>query len=165
MMTAKTIHIRETDSDDIPLLSDLIRDSFRDVAERFSLTPENCPKHPSNCEVEWIENDFARGVIYYILEHSGTPAGCVALEKASPDLCYLERLAVLEENRRQGFGRALVDHVFVEAKALGTEQIGIGIIAADIELKLWYQKIGFIEGETKEFEHLPFLVTFMTYQL
>jgi GNAT superfamily N-acetyltransferase len=160
-----TIYIREADSDDIPLLSGLIRDSFRDVAERFSLTPENCPKHPSNCDPEWIESDFARGVTYYILEHNGTPTGCVALEKASPDLCYLERLAVLEQNRRQGFGRALVDHVFAEAKALGTQQIGIGIIAADTELKFWYQKIGFTEEETKELEHLPFLVTFMTYQL
>lgn len=164
-MTAKTISIREADAGEAPLLSGLIRDSFRDVAERFSLTPENCPKHPSNCDLEWIENDFARGVTYYILEHSGTPVGCVALEKASSDICYLERLAVLEENRRQGFGRALVDHVFVEAKALGTKQIGIGIIAADTELKLWYQKIGFTEEETKEFEHLPFLVTFMTYEL
>ena len=164
-MTANTIYIREADSDDVPLLAGLIRDSFRDVAERFSLTPENCPKHPSNCEAEWIESDLARGVTYYILEHNGTPAGCVALEIAGPDLCYLERLAVLEEKRRQGFGRALVDHVFAEAKALRTKQIGIGIIAADTELKSWYQKIGFTEEETKEFEHLPFLVTFMTYQL
>ncbi len=164
-MTTKTIYIREAEASDVPLLSGLIRDSFRDVAERFHLTPENCPKHPSNCDPEWIENDFARGVTYYILEHNGIPAGCVALEKASPDLCYLERLAVLERNRRQGFGRALVDHVFVEAKAIGRQRIGIGIIAADTELKLWYQKIGFTEEETKEFEHLPFLVTLMTYHL
>ena len=164
-MTAKTIYIREADSDDAHLLSGLIRDSFRDVAERFNLTLENCPKHPSNCDPGWIESDFARGVTYYILEHNGTAAGCVALEKASPDLCYLERFAVLAQNRRQGFGRALADHVFAEAKALGAKQIGIGIIAADTELKLWYQKIGFTEEETRELEHLPFLVTFMTYQL
>jgi len=43
--------------------------------------------------------------------------------------------------------------------------ISIGIIAAQTDLKRWYQKIGFIEGGTKGFEHLPFRVTFMIYHL
>jgi N-acetylglutamate synthase-like GNAT family acetyltransferase len=89
--------------------------------------------------------------------------GCVALEKASPDLYYLERLAVLPQYRRNGFGKALVDYVLLEAKAVGAKKLDIGIIAEQSELKLWYQQLGFVEGETKEFEHLPFLVTFMTY--
>ena len=164
-MTAETIHIRAAGFADVPVLSGLIRVSFRDVAERFSLTLENCPKHPSNCTDEWIENDFARGVAYYILESDGAPVGCVALEKANPDLCYLERLGVLPQSRRKGFGKALVDHVFYEARTLGAKQIGIGIISDDTELKLWYQRIGFVEKETKEFAHLPFLVTFMSYEL
>ena len=164
-MTAETTYIRAAGSADVPVLSGIIRVSFRDVAERFSLTLENCPKHPSNCTDEWIENDFARGVAYYILESDGTPVGCVALEKANPDLCYLERLGILPQSRRKGFGKALVDHVFSEARALGAKQIGIGIISDDTELKLWYQRIGFIEKETEEFAHLPFLVTFMSYEL
>ena len=159
------VHIRNANSDDIPVLSRLIRDSFRDVAERFGLTSENAPKHPSNCTEEWIENDLARGVEYFILEADGAPQGCVALEKAAPDLCYLERLAVLPESRRKRFGTALVERVFLRAKALGTGQIGIGIIAAQTELKLWYKKLGFEEMETKAFAHLPFLVTFMTCRL
>jgi N-acetylglutamate synthase-like GNAT family acetyltransferase len=164
-MTDPTTHIRVAGSADIPVLSGLIRLSFRDVAERFALTLENCPKHPSNCTDEWIENDFARGVAYYILEDGGTPVGCVALEKANPDLCYLERLGVLPQSRRKGFGKALVDHVFSEARALGARQISIGIISGDTELKLWYQRLGFVEKETKEFAHLPFPVTFMSYEL
>jgi hypothetical protein len=43
--------------------------------------------------------------------------------------------------------------------------ISIGIIAAQTDLKRWYQKIGFIEDDTKEFKHLPFLVTFIMYHL
>jgi N-acetylglutamate synthase-like GNAT family acetyltransferase len=162
-MIAKTLHIREANSDDVPVLSGLIRHSFRDVAERFRLTRDNCPKHPSYCTDDWIDTDFARGVTYYILERGGTPVGCVALEKASPDLYYLERLAVLPQYRRNGFGKALVDYVLLEAKAVGAKKLDIGIIAEQSELKLWYQQLGFVEGETKEFEHLPFLVTFMTY--
>jgi N-acetylglutamate synthase-like GNAT family acetyltransferase len=164
-MTDPTIYIRVAGSADIPVLSGLIRLCFRDVAERFALTLENCPKHPSNCTDEWIESDLARGVAYHILEDDGTAVGCVALEKANPDLCYLERLGVLPQSRRKGFGKALVDHVFSEARALGARQISIGIISGDNELKLWYQRIGFVEKETKEFAHLPFLVTFMSYEL
>lgn len=37
--------------------------------------------------------------------------------------------------------------------------------AAQTELKEWYQRLGFIEGETREFEHLPFSVTFMSYEI
>jgi ribosomal protein S18 acetylase RimI-like enzyme len=164
-MTAEPINIRQADSDDITVLSSLIRYSFRTVAERFNLTSENCPKHPSNCTEEWIQNDVFRGVVYYILECNGIPAGCAALEKAPPDLSYLERLAVLPEVRKRGFGKTLVNHVFDQAKDSGARQMSIGIVSDDIELKGWYRNIGFVEGETKEFTHLPFMVTFMTYEL
>lgn len=157
--------IKVASLDDVAILSGLIRISYRDVAQRFDLTPENCPKHPSNCADEWIRNDFDRGVAYYILEHNSLPAGCAALEIPDPDIGYLERLAVLPANRRKGFGRRLVDHVFHQATDSGIKKISIGIIAAQTDLTRWYRKIGFIEGDTKEFKHLPFLVTFMMYHL
>ena len=159
------MHIKTATIDDSAILTDLIRNSYRDVAQRFDLTSENCPKHPSNCTDDWIRNDFTRGVSYYIIAHNGRPTGCAALEIPEPDLGYLERLAVLPADRRQGIGRRLVDHVFNRAKAAGVKKISIGIIGAQTDLKRWYQKIGFFEGATKEFEHLPFRVTFMTFHL
>ena len=161
----KRMHIRKAGATDISLLSELIRLSFRDVADRFKLTAANCPKHPSNCTDEWVENDFRRGVSYYILEHKSVAAGCVAIEKANPDLCYLERLAVLPHERNKGLGGKLVEHIFHKARNLGAKRISIGIIAEQTELKQWYQKIGFFDGGTKAFSHLPFRVTFMFYEL
>ena len=164
-MTGKFIHIREVNAADISLLSRLVRKSYRDVADRFKLTPTNCPKHPSNCTDEWIENDFGRGISYFILEHRDVPAGCVAIEKAEADLCYLERLAVLPHQRKKGLGSQLVEHIFRTAQKLGSKKISIGIIAEQTELKQWYRKFGFIEGDTKAFSHLPFMVTFMICEL
>jgi N-acetylglutamate synthase-like GNAT family acetyltransferase len=164
-MTGNIIQIREANSADISLLSSLVRQSYCDVAERFTLTPANCPKHPSNCTDEWIENDLARGVSYFILEHRNIPAGCAAIEKAEVDLCYLERLAVLPHERKRGLGSQLVEHIFRTARERESKKISIGIIAAQTELKQWYRKFGFVEGETKEFNHLPFRVTFMTCEL
>jgi len=146
-------------------VSTLIRVSFSDVVGRFGLTPQNCPKHPSNCTDEWVEKDMNRGVVYFILACSNTPAGCAAFEQVDSELCYLERLAVLPEERRKGYGRALVDHIISQAKSHGLKLMSIGIIAADSELKQWYTKIGFVEGETKEYSHLPFKVTFMKHHL
>jgi ribosomal protein S18 acetylase RimI-like enzyme len=157
--------MRKADHRDLSLLAAIIRDSYRDVAERFGLTSENCPKHPSNCTEGWIKKDFVRGVVYYILEHNYIPIGCVALEKAGSDLCYLERLAVSPAFRRNGFGKMLVEYIFDQAKTRKISRISIGIISEQTELKSWYRKLGFIVGETKEFSHLPFLVTFMTHEL
>ena len=103
-MSHDSIHIIKASLSDATMLSRVIRDSFHDVAERFHLTLKNCPTHPSNCTKEWITSDLTKGKAYYILEDH-IPVGCVALEKASQELYYLERLAVLPKQRRKGFGR------------------------------------------------------------
>ena len=113
-MTSET-HIRKADTTDTSLLSGLVSECFRDVAVRFGLTLENCPKHPSHYTDEWVEKDLARGVAYFVLGNDVMALGCVAIEKASSDICYLERLGVLPEARHNGFGRALVDHVISRA--------------------------------------------------
>jgi ribosomal protein S18 acetylase RimI-like enzyme len=157
--------IRACTRDDIDVLAATIRGSFRDVAERFGLTAENCPRHASNCTADWIEKDMGRGVTYFVVESEGRVVGSVALEQAKPGVCYLERLSVMPHQRRRGFGKALVVRVLSEARGLGCLRVGIGVIADQTELKDWYRKIGFEETENREFAHLPFLVTFMFYRL
>jgi len=157
--------IRTCSQKDVPILTYLIRCSFKDVAVRLALTPENCPTHPSNCTDPWIISDLDKGIQYFILEKNKLPCGCVALETAGSKTVYLERLAVLPEQRNHGYGKALVTHVIEESIALGVKSVHIGMIAKQTELKAWYRKIGFIEGETKIFEHLPFSVTYMALHL
>lgn len=159
-MNQKT-KIRLATNSDIQILSELVSNSYQTVADRFCLTIDNCPKHPSNCTEDWILSDFERGVKYFILESDGKIVGCAALEIADSELCYLERLAVLPEKRNHGFGKQLVDSVFQNAKSLGCHRISIGIISKQHELKNWYIKIGFEKGITKSFDHLPFEVMFM----
>ena len=157
--------IRICHHEDIGILTETIRKSFRDVAQRFGLTRRNAPSHPSNCMLNWIRYDMERGVTYFIAESESRTAGCVACEQASAKICYLERLAVLPEKRNQGLGKALVEHVLSKARESGADCVSIGIIAEHIALKNWYNHLGFVETETKEFLHLPFLVTLMSYNL
>ncbi len=157
------IQIRVGTKADIHVLVEIIQDSFLDVAERFGLTPQNSPTHPSNCRPEWLLREMDRGVTFYMLENDGQPVGCVALEKISDEVCYLERLAVLPQERRKGFGEALVKHVLSKARLLDVYRVGIGIIAEHKELQNWYEKLGFEEVESKRFPQLIFQVTLMAY--
>ena len=145
----------------IPTLTHIIRTSNQDVAERFHLTAHNAPKHPSNCTENWIEGAMAKGVRYFLLKADGRSCGCVALERARPEVFYLERLAVLPSDRHKGYGQALVRHAIQEAVTTGCRRLEIGIIAENVELKRWYEKMGFITGATKDLAHLPFKVTLM----
>lgn len=176
-------------------LARLIRHSFADVATRFGLTPENCPKHPSNCTPGWVAADLQRGVRYYILMADNTPVGCVGAEKASPTThnglskndggkaerksrirlplmsdnaaqnryleVYMERLAVLPDWRGMGYGTRLVQRAMDQAREWGASAVGIGIISTDTCLKRFYKSLGFKEGETRTFPHLPFEVALM----
>ncbi len=157
--------IRRAGLGDAADLARLIACAFQEVARRFALTPGNAPTHPSNCRPEWVASDLDRGVSYFLASRDQAGLGCVALESASPEICYLERLAVHPDVQRQGLGARLVEHALAEARSLGAERVSVGIIAAHTELVEWYRRLGFLLGESRHFEHLPFEVRFMTCDL
>jgi len=159
------MNIRKANRSDIDLLTNVIRKSFRDVAERYELTVENCPKSPAFYTEEQIEEDFKKGLRYYILEEDDEVCGCVALEQAGPNFCYLGRLAMLPEHRKNGYGKALVNHILDQARKIGVKRVEIGIIAKDRKLKNWYRKLGFVWKGSKKLDHLPFIVAFMYREL
>lgn len=161
----KKMIIRDAKPSDISQITNVIRRSYATVAERYGLTPSNCPKHPSNCSSSWIDSDIARGVKYYVIESDNEIIGCMALEKASEQTCYLERLAVIPEKRNNGVGSFLVNDFIKKASGIGVNTVGIGIISKQDDLRKWYQKIGFIETGQKSFEHLPFDVAFLEYRI
>jgi N-acetylglutamate synthase-like GNAT family acetyltransferase len=156
------MNIRQANEADMVILVNLLRNSFRDVAERFELTEENCPKLLAFCTNKRIKSDLGKGLTYYILEKDAQPCGCVALEKANPDVCYLMRLAVLPEHRGKGYGKALVNHIFDQAGKVGARRVEIAMISKDRKLKNWYRKFNFVQKGTKKFDHLPFVVAFMS---
>ena len=158
-------HIRPAGPADTSLLVMLIRESHRDVAVQFGLNGTNCPKHPSFCTEDWIRADLARGEKYFILSSNDKPAGCVAYEKPSAALAYLNRLSVLPPYRRKGYGAELVRFVLDLARRDSVRTLSIGVIGEHTALLEWYGKLGFSYRETKRFPHLPFSVTYMFHAL
>jgi GNAT superfamily N-acetyltransferase len=159
------MEIRPALESDAHVLAMLISKSNKDVANQFGITIDNCPRHPSFCQPEWLAHDFTRGEIYFIAYKADEPIACVATEYPSGDVAYLNRLAVLPAHRRQGVGKSLVSFVLDRARARGIKTVSIGVIGQHMALQDWYEKLGFVGGETKVFVHLPFSVKYMAHEL
>jgi len=157
--------IREASHADLPTIAMLVSESNKDVAVRFGLNAENCPKHPSFCTENWVQADLARGETYFILEDQSEPIGCVAYECPRPGLAYLNRLSVLPAHRNKGAGARLVQHIVEHARSLSVQTISIGVIGEHTDLQRWYNKLGFKDEETRRFPHLPFSVKYMSHAL
>ncbi|RPI00023.1 MAG: GNAT family N-acetyltransferase [Calditrichaeota bacterium] len=157
--------IRRATINDCSMLANLIRSAFKTVAVRFSLTPLNCPSHPSNCRAEWIQDAMAKGVEYYIMTQYDQPIGCVALQKANRDVFYMERLAVLPEFRDHGYGRMLVEHCLEIASQRKAKRVEAGVIADQTELIEWYRRLGFRFKQRARLHDLPFTVAFIYFDL
>ena len=161
-MKELTMNIHEATAQDAATLALLVSASNQDVAARFGLTLDNCPKHPSFCNADWIRADLARGERYFLAEHASGPTACVAFELAGAGVGYLNRLSVLPAHRRCGIGARLVQHVLALAHSSGLERVSIGVIGQHMALQRWYSKLGFVTGDTQQFAHLPFAVTYMS---
>ena len=155
--------IREASAKDLTTIAILVSESNKDIAEKFGLNADNCPKHPSFCTEAWVKSDLARGERYFILEEDSVPIAWVAYENPSAGLAYLNRLSVLPPCRNRGIGAHLVKYTIQLAQASSIQTISIGVIGEHSDLQRWYRSLGFIDGETKRFPHLPFSVKHMSY--
>lgn len=159
------VEIRETGTQDVATIAMFVSESNKDVAAKFGLNAENCPKHPSFCTASWVKADLARSEVYFVIKEDSNPIGCVAYENPSAGLAYLNRLSVLPQHRNRGAGTRLVQHIIQHARSASIQTISIGLIGEHTTLQRWYNKIGFVDGETRRFAHLPFSVRYMSYTL
>ncbi len=157
-MNRVTISVKEITDAEIPRCAKVVRDSFATVAADFSLTRQNCASNPAFLEDEKLRQERGRGVLLFGLYEGSEQAGFVALEKNSPDLWFLEKLAVLPTHRHKGYGTRLMDHCRSHVRQQGGKRISIGIIFENTVLLHWYEAYGFTRTALKTFPHLPFTV-------
>ncbi len=142
---------------------ELIRTSFKTVADDFGITPQNAPTNPAFLNRDRFLEHLEKDVVLFGLRDSEGLAGCVAVE-AAPDeagLFYVERLAVLPNRRHHGCGKALMEHAIRYAEEQGGTAVSVALIDEHTVLKAWYENLGFGITGRKEFDHLPFNVCFM----
>ncbi len=106
-----------------------------------------------------------RGVEYFLLRQNEQPIGCAALIKISADVLFMDRLAVLPEHQREGWGQCLVQHCLETARQRNMKRLETGVPADLLELIEWYRLLGFRFKQLARFNELPFNVAFLYFDL
>ena len=139
----------------------VIRESFATVARDMNLTAENAPTNPAFLQLDGLKALREKGLFLFSCFRNGRQVGFIAIEKASPELYYLEKVAVLPAQRHRGIGARLLDFGCAWVRTQGGQRISIALINENTILKQWYAAYGFRETGLKHFAHLPFTVCFM----
>lgn len=158
--------IRAAVAEDIPECVNVIKRSFKTVADELGFTAENAPRFTAFAitaekllaqmqeehKPMYVCCDDTQIIGYYSLAYN---------EKG----CELNNLSVLPECRHNGIGEKLLQHSCETAKQLGYEVLHIGIVEENKMLKEWYQQHGFEHLGTKKFDFFPFTCGYMRKKL
>jgi diamine N-acetyltransferase len=145
--------------------AEVVRRGFATVAREFALTLQNNPTHPSFIATRHLLELQTRGFHLFGLFEKENPVGFVALGPLEKGSCSLEKLAVLPESRRLGYGALLVRFGLDYARQRQAAKVVLTLINENGLLKNWYLRLGFVETEVKKFPQLPFTVCFMQFDL
>ena len=153
--------IRQIERDEIKICAEVIRRSFRTVAQEFSLTKENCPGNASFIKAEKLYKQYDEGRPMFSYMDNGVIVGFFSLRKKDGGSFELNNLAVLVEYRHKGYGREMIIFAKNKVREMGSNKMTIGVIEESIKLRNWYSDLGFIHTGTRKYKHLPFTVGFM----
>ena len=159
----ESITIRQVSADDLVNCVNLIRTSFKTVADEFGFTEENAPRFTA------FATDESRLKYQFFIEQrpmfvcliKDIIVGYYSVMLISDDEIELNNLAVIPEYRHNGIGEALVLNCFEFALKLGRKKIKIGIVEENIVLRQWYETLGFIHTGCRKYDFFPFTCGYM----
>ena len=149
--------------ENIPECVNVIRTSFRTVADEFGFTEENAPAYVAFATDEHRLNyhcHVEKRPMYAWFD-GGRIVGYYSLLAGEDGICELNNLCTLPEYRCRGIGKELLEHAFAVAKELGCSLMRIGIVEENRVLRAWYEAHGFVHLGTKKYDHFPFTCGYM----
>ena len=137
------------------------------VAKDFGFTKDNNPSNNAFIDEFTLRTQLKKGINLYAMAINNSMVGCIAIEKSAKEAntFYIEKVSIIPEYRNRGFGFKLMDFACSKINALGGKIVSIALIDSNAKLKNWYTAQGFMETGTKDFDHLPFRVCFMSKQI
>ena len=159
--------IREVKREEISLCANIIKKSFKTVADEYGFTEENAPRFTAFATTDerlyWHMDGEHRPM--YVFEVDGVLCGYYSLLLQDNNECELNNLAVLPEYRHKGIGKELLEHSFKIARSKGCSLMNIGIVEENTRLRKWYEDNGAVHVGTKKFEFFPFTCGYMKKEL
>ena len=140
--------IRKAIHNDIPAISELYREQFREMAK---LIPDFIKEGDQSIEFleKTISNDDSDILVY---EKDGTVVGFILLQaKERPDFdfmipgkyCYIMDIIVTEAHRNKGFGTALMNSAKDLAKEQNCNFVNLDVLVNNHGAIKLYEKLGF----------------------
>ena len=139
----------------------VLRASFATVMAERGWTDREVPTNAAFMTMERLLAARDGGTRMFAALVDGGPVGCVSLRAARGGgvaAVELVRLGVVAGHRHHGHGAALLAHACAVAAAGGATEVRIGIIADQVVLRDWYQRLGFVETGVDSCPGLPFAV-------
>lgn len=160
-------NIKITADSDLTKVVDVLKRSHGTVAEEFEFTKENNPSNMAFVDCETLKKQLKKGIELFLFEEENVPIGCVAIEKSpnGTDTFYIEKVSVIPEERRKGYGEQIMKFAEARIKEKRGEKVSVALIDKNYRLKHWYEQLGYCESGVRDFPHLPFLVCFMEKKL
>ena len=159
--------IREVKREEISLCVNIIKKSFKTVADEYGFTEENAPRFTAFATTDerlyWHMDGEHRPM--YVFEVDGVLCGYYSLLLQDNNECELNNLAVLPEYRHKGIGKELLEHSFKIARSKGCSLMNIGIVEENTRLRKWYEDNGAVHVGTKKFDFFPFTCGYMKKEL
>ena len=141
--------VRKATCNDIPAISELYREQFREMAK---LIPNFIKEGDQSVEfLEKTISDDVSDILVY--ENDGTVVGFILLQaKGRPDFdfmlpgkyCYIMDIIVTESHRNKGFGTALMNSAKDWAKEKNCSFINLDVLVNNPGAIKLYEKLGFI---------------------
>ena len=159
--------IREVTHEDILVCANLIKRSFKTVADEYGFTEENAPRFTAFATTEerllWHMDGEHRSM--FVFEEDGILCGYYSLLIQDCNECELNNLAVLPEYRHKGIGKQLLEHAYSIARDNGCKLMNIGIVEENSKLRKWYEDNGAIHVGTQKYDFFPFTCGYMKIEL
>lgn len=159
--------IRAICKNDLEKCVEVIRSSFKTVADELGFTEEEAPRFTA------FATTLERLLYHYEQEKRPMFAywegeqiiGYYSLLKQSDDECELNNLCVFPEYRHKQIGKKLLEHAFSEAEKMGCLYVNIGIVEENTRLRKWYEANGAEHIKTEKYDFFPFTCGYMRKRL
>ena len=154
--------IRQITSDhELRATAQLIRDSFRTVADDLGITQERWPSYVAFISDEELLRTARDGITFYAEFDGDRQVGVFGVKLQDDGKFWLEKVAVLPDCRHRGIGKRLMEFACVLAGNAGAKILRLATVDDNQVLKDWYAGMGFVPVEVRHFEHVPYSVCLM----